>query len=88
VLGSIIAFRRNAPVGAPADGIEALKGAAVHRAFGRSIRYWRSNWRTEARNLMAGRQVDRNLREIQNPGGEGAKPGDGGTKPGAGGART
>jgi hypothetical protein len=58
-LGSIINFRRNAPVRAPGEGIESLKGAAVHRVLGRSIRYWRDNWRTEARSLKSGAPPER-----------------------------
>ncbi|MBI2965145.1 MAG: hypothetical protein HYY34_02945 [Chloroflexi bacterium] len=58
-LGSIINFRRNAPVGVPGEGIESLKGAAVHRVLGRSIRYWRDSWRTEARSLKSGARPER-----------------------------
>lgn len=47
-LGSIVNFRSNSPTGGPSEGIEALKGAAFHRALGRSLRYWRGNWRSEA----------------------------------------
>lgn len=70
LMGSIINARRNSPAGAPSEGIEVLKGAAVHRALGRSISYWRSNWRAEARTLIATRRLAAGRTRARDDGGE------------------
>lgn len=67
-LGSIVNARRASPVGAPSEGIEALKGAAAHRALGRSLRHWRAHWPAEVRALIATRRAAARARD------EGGKP--------------
>jgi hypothetical protein len=52
-VAAVVNARRAPPESPVRDGVEALKTAAVHRAFVRSLAYWRVSWRRETRLLIA-----------------------------------